>query len=65
MLHELLEVFEEVDREDSIHALIISGSGKAFCAGADLSAGKNTFNSEFNTQVEFLPLECIDALNQF
>ena len=35
MLHELLEVFEEVDREDSIHALIISGSGKAFCAGAD------------------------------
>ena len=48
MLHELLEVFEEVDREDSIHALIISGSGKAFCSGADLSAGKNTFNSEFN-----------------
>ena len=53
MLHELLEVFEEVDREDSIHALIISGSGKAFCAGADLSAGKNTFNSEFNNSRDY------------
>jgi enoyl-CoA hydratase/carnithine racemase len=48
MLHELLDVLERVDSQDSIKALIITGSGKAFCAGADLSSGKDTFKSEFN-----------------
>ncbi|NCV99593.1 MAG: enoyl-CoA hydratase [Proteobacteria bacterium] len=47
MLHDLLDVLDTVDKKDNIKALIITGSGKAFCAGADLSSGKDTFKHEF------------------
>jgi enoyl-CoA hydratase/carnithine racemase len=43
MMHELLEVFDEVDADDDVRAVIMTGSGRAFCAGADLSAGGDTF----------------------
>ena len=36
MLRELLEVFDEIDRNDDVRAVIVTGSGRAFCAGADL-----------------------------
>ena len=48
MLKDLLCAFDNINKQDSIGAVIISGSGKAFCAGADLSSGKDTFNSEFD-----------------
>ena len=48
MLHDLLDVLDTVDKKDNIKALIITGSGNAFCAGADLSSGKETFKYEFN-----------------
>ena len=38
MLHDLLNALDHVDSQDSIKALIITGSGEAFCAGADLSS---------------------------
>ena len=53
MLHDLLKALDHVDSQDSIKALIITGSGKAFCAGADLSSGKNTFNSEFDNSESY------------
>ena len=53
MLHDLLKALDHVDSQDSIKALIITGSGKAFCAGADLSSGKNTFNSEFDNSENY------------
>ena len=53
MLHDLLKALDRVDSQDSIKALIITGSGKAFCAGADLSSGKNTFNSEFDNSESY------------
>jgi len=53
MLHDLLNALDHVDSQDSIKALIITGSGKAFCAGADLSSGKNTFNSEFDNSESY------------
>ena len=53
MLHDLLKALDYVDSQDSIKALIITGSGKAFCAGADLSSGKNTFNSEFDNSESY------------
>ena len=43
MLKDLLCAFDNINKQDSIGAVIISGSGKAFCAGADLSSGKDTF----------------------
>ncbi len=44
MLRELLEVFDRTDADDDVRAIIITGAGRAFCAGADLSAGADTFN---------------------
>lgn len=45
MATELETIFAEVDQDDTIRAVIVTGSGKAFCAGADLAAGGATFGS--------------------
>jgi enoyl-CoA hydratase/carnithine racemase len=42
---EMISLFDQADKDDSIRAVIITGSGRAFCAGADLSAGGDTFDS--------------------
>lgn len=44
MARELLEVLDEVDRNDGIRALIVTGAGRGFCAGADLGGGGGTFD---------------------
>lgn len=36
MIAELLDAFDEIDRNDDIRAVIVTGKGRAFCAGADL-----------------------------
>jgi enoyl-CoA hydratase/carnithine racemase len=49
MLKELISAFDAIETDDDIKAVIISGAGKGFCAGADLSSGKDTFNPSFDT----------------
>jgi enoyl-CoA hydratase/carnithine racemase len=44
MLGELLDAFDRVDADDEVRAVIVTGAGRAFCAGADLSAGGATFD---------------------
>ena len=44
MMKELIAAFDETDADDNVKAVIITGSGRAFCAGADLSAGAQTFD---------------------
>ena len=44
MLAELLEALERADADDAVRAVIVTGAGRAFCAGADLSAGAKTFD---------------------
>ncbi len=44
MVNELLEAIEEVDRDDDVKVAILTGGGKAFSAGADMSAGAQTFD---------------------
>ena len=44
MMNELLQVFDEIDLDDNVRAVIVTGSGRAFCVGADLSHGADTFS---------------------
>ncbi len=44
MLRELLRAFDLADADDDVRAMIVTGAGRAFCAGADLSMGGQTFD---------------------
>jgi enoyl-CoA hydratase/carnithine racemase len=46
MQRELIEAFDAADKDDNIRAIIVTGSGRAFCAGADLSSGADTFDRD-------------------
>lgn len=43
MQRELCDAFDRADADDAVRAIIVTGSGRAFCAGADLAMGKDTF----------------------
>ena len=48
MMEELICALDLIEEDDTLTAVIISGIGRGFCAGADLSSGKNTFNPSFD-----------------
>ena len=48
MMEELISALDLIEDDDSLHAVIISGAGRGFCAGADLSSGKETFDPSFD-----------------
>ena len=43
MFNELMSAFDLADADDDVHAIIITGAGRGFCAGQDLSAGEKTW----------------------
>jgi enoyl-CoA hydratase/carnithine racemase len=44
MLRELLDAFDRSDADDAVRAVIVTGAGRGFCAGADLEKGGETFD---------------------
>jgi enoyl-CoA hydratase/carnithine racemase len=44
MARELIEAFDRADADDEVRAVVVTGAGRAFCAGADLGAGGDTFD---------------------
>ena len=46
MMTEMVDAFDRADADDDVKAIIITGAGRGFCAGADLSAGSGTFDAE-------------------
>lgn len=54
MAYELENAFQRADGEDDVRAIIFTGSGKAFCAGADLSMGADAFNYDDTKEGEDL-----------
>jgi len=45
MMNEMIDAFQKANKDDNVRAIIVTGSGRAFCAGADLSAGASTFDA--------------------
>jgi enoyl-CoA hydratase/carnithine racemase len=46
MQQELIDAFDKADADDNVRVIIVTGAGRAFCAGADLSSGANTFDRD-------------------
>jgi enoyl-CoA hydratase/carnithine racemase len=44
MGRELIEAFDQADADDDVRAVIVTGEGRGFCAGADLGGGGSTFD---------------------
>jgi len=44
MREELIDSFDRADADDNVRVVIVTGTGKAFCAGADFGRGEETFN---------------------
>ncbi|MES2057685.1 MAG: crotonase/enoyl-CoA hydratase family protein [Pseudomonadota bacterium] len=44
MMQELVAAFDLTDADDAVRCVIVTGAGRGFCAGADLSAGAATFD---------------------
>jgi enoyl-CoA hydratase/carnithine racemase len=56
MQNELIAAFDAADADDDIRAIIVTGAGRAFCAGADLSAGGATFDRAARPDRKTAPL---------
>ena len=44
MLFELIDAVDKADEDDDVRAIIFTGAGRGYCAGADLSAGAGSFD---------------------
>lgn len=44
MMNEMIDAFDRIDADDEVRAVIVTGAGRGFCAGADLSSGGDTFS---------------------
>ncbi|MDH2386360.1 enoyl-CoA hydratase-related protein [Bradyrhizobium sp. CER78] len=42
---EIADAFQRADEDDSVRAIIVTGAGRAFCAGADVSGGAKSFDT--------------------
>lgn len=44
MMHEMIDALDRADADDAVRVIIVTGAGRAFCAGADLSGGSGAFD---------------------
>jgi enoyl-CoA hydratase/carnithine racemase len=46
MMVEMIDALDQADADDEVKAIIVTGAGRGFCAGADLASGGDTFNAD-------------------
>ncbi|WP_313802244.1 crotonase/enoyl-CoA hydratase family protein [Sphingobium sp.] len=44
MMREMLDAFDRIDADDAVRAVVVTGEGRAFCAGADIAGGAEGFH---------------------
>src|ERR1700739_3789023 len=59
MMGELLEVLDITDDDDAVRAVVVTGTGRAFCAGADLGRGGETFDDRDGARTEDIVVDGI------
>lgn len=57
MAHELIDAFNRASDDDAVSAIVVTGEGRAFCAGMDLSVGGNVFGLDESLQPTMEDLE--------
>ena len=52
---ELMEAFDRADADDDVRAIVVTGEGRGFCAGADLGGGGDTFDWRERQEADEIP----------
>jgi enoyl-CoA hydratase/carnithine racemase len=55
MARELIEAFDRADADDDVRAIVLTGEGRGFCAGADLAGGGSTFDWRDRAEGDEIP----------
>jgi len=53
MMNEMIDAFAKASADDAVRVVVVTGAGRAFCAGADLSAGASTFDRQTSAGQRF------------
>ena len=56
MMNGLGDAYRRCDEDDAIKVVVVTGAGKAFCAGADMSGGGDTFDTLDDMEFSSCPL---------
>jgi enoyl-CoA hydratase/carnithine racemase len=52
MYQELVAAFDQADQDDDVRVIVVTGEGRAFCAGADLGHGSEPFDANKRSEAE-------------